>query len=604
MRYKLVERGNPANPTAPETEVMIKRERIKHIDGLRAIAVLAVILFHFGYLPNGFLGVDVFFVISGFLITGLIYSECKEKRFSVKRFYLRRIRRILPMVSLITVLAMIVGLFVMLPDDLENLAESAVATTLFGNNILQAITTKDYWNAVNEFKPLMHTWSLGIEEQYYFLYPFLFLVFSSERIRFILPALIALTILSLALYFTPFFDSPAKFYYLPFRFFELSSGGISAILLKEKMLTKKSPLLSAFFLFLILSLLIIGMEAIPNQLLLCVIVVATCGVIMFTVDGKNISCAILQNKPILYIGLISFSLYMWHQFAVAFARYFLWEEVTAQAYVIIFVVTFIASICSYHFIEQPFRNKKTISAKSLFAVLIPVNSLILILGMFLFFRAGIIRDVPELGITTQNVTRGLHAVYNSRIDAYDRDFTETDKVHILLIGNSFARDFGNILLESKWNEKIEIAWISDTEDPRITDRMKNAELLFYAFDKEEYYRRIPQNDTEKAFCVGVKRFGNNAGFFYNYNGQDYYSQRTKLGKKELELNDKLREQWGNKFIDIVGYIIDDNNTVPIFTPDRRFISQDCLHLTEGGAEYFAKLLEEDREFVLNKLILP
>lgn len=131
------------------------------IDGLRAIAVLAVIVFHFGYLSNGFLGVDIFFVISGFLITGIIYKEINDNRFSIINFYLRRIRRIIPLALFVSLVALIIGIATMLPDDLENLAQSVIATNLFSNNVLQAITVKNYWDLVNEYKPLMHTWSLG-----------------------------------------------------------------------------------------------------------------------------------------------------------------------------------------------------------------------------------------------------------------------------------------------------------------------------------------------------------------------------------------------------------------------------------------------------------
>ena len=146
------------------------------IDGLRAIAVLAVIIFHFGFLPNGYLGVDVFFVISGYLITGIIYNELNENRFSMINFYLRRTRRIIPLALFISMVSLSIGVATMLPDDLENLAQSVASTNLFSNNILQAITTKNYWDVVNEYKPLMHTWSLGIEEQYYLFYPLLFLL--------------------------------------------------------------------------------------------------------------------------------------------------------------------------------------------------------------------------------------------------------------------------------------------------------------------------------------------------------------------------------------------------------------------------------------------
>ena len=206
---------------------------IKYIDGLRAVAVLSVIFFHFGLLSKGYLGVDVFFVISGFLITRLIYRESRDG-FSIKDFYLRRIRRIIPLVSCVSFLSVVIGLFVMLPNDLKTLAQSVVATTLFSNNMLQAITTGNYWDVVNEFKPLMHTWSLGVEEQYYFLYPLLFMIFTRKRLRFILSVLIFLTVSSLALFFLPTFGYASKFYYLPFRFFELASGGIAAIFLETR----------------------------------------------------------------------------------------------------------------------------------------------------------------------------------------------------------------------------------------------------------------------------------------------------------------------------------------------------------------------------------
>jgi len=204
----------------------------KDIDGLRAIAVLAVIFFHFGYLPNGYLGVDIFFVISGFLITGSLYDECKNKQFSMKEFYMRRIRRIVPLISLVCLLALLGGVLVMLPEDLENLAESVIATNFFSNNILSAITLKDYWNPLNEYKPLMHTWSLGIEEQYYLIYPLLFVLFFRKKAGRILPALIILSMVSLMLFFLPF-SSSDKFYYLPFRFFELAFGGIVSILMRK-----------------------------------------------------------------------------------------------------------------------------------------------------------------------------------------------------------------------------------------------------------------------------------------------------------------------------------------------------------------------------------
>ena len=151
------------------------------IDGLRAIAVISVILFHLKYISNGYLGVDVFFVISGYLITSIIYKEVESNSFSILKFYEKRIRRIIPLVLFTSFVAFILGLFFMLPDDLENLSQAVFASNFSVNNILMRITSSDYWAIKNDYKPLMHTWSLGIEEQFYLFYPFIFFFLKGKK---------------------------------------------------------------------------------------------------------------------------------------------------------------------------------------------------------------------------------------------------------------------------------------------------------------------------------------------------------------------------------------------------------------------------------------
>ena len=155
----------------------------REIDGLRALAVLPVIFFHagFDYFSGGFVGVDIFFVISGYLITSIILIQIKKGTFSISDFYERRARRILPVLFFIMMISLSFGYIWMMPDEFKNFGQSLVATSLFSNNILLAITT-GYWDLTSEFKPLLHTWSLGVEEQYYVLFPFL-LVFSWKYFR-------------------------------------------------------------------------------------------------------------------------------------------------------------------------------------------------------------------------------------------------------------------------------------------------------------------------------------------------------------------------------------------------------------------------------------
>jgi peptidoglycan/LPS O-acetylase OafA/YrhL len=569
----------------------------KDIDGIRAIAVLSIIFFHFDLLPQGYLGVDVFFVISGFLITGLIYEECKEKRFSIKQFYFRRIRRIIPLVSVSCLVALVAGMFVMLPDDLENLAESIIATDLFSNNILQAITTKNYWDVVNEFKPLMHTWSLGVEEQYYLFFPFLVFIFLRKRFKWILPALMGLTILSIILYILPFSASD-KFYYLPFRFFELSFGGIFAVLLKINTLNKTICTNIKFYgLVLLICLLTLHVQGMPDIICLCLIVATTCCILVSTND--RLSYFILENKCIAFVGKISFSLYIWHQIILAYIRYFIDPKLDGTKLISVFAITAILSVLSYYLIEQPFRNKTKVNNRLLFVILAPSILISLSISLWLYNRSGIIRDIPELEITKSDIVKRLHIQYNNRVYVYDKPFMTKNKCKILIIGDSFARDFVNVLLESKFNNMIEISYSNNEQ----TIRINSADIIFFAssgpasVDTSSIFLNM-----KNVFRVGTKNWGINNGIFYNYKGNDYFEQRTHIEKIFVEWNIRLKSMWKNKYIDLIAYVIDEEGKVPVFTPDHKFISQDCRHFCRAGAVYFATLIGNDNNFILNKII--
>lgn len=560
------------------------------IDGLRAIAVVAVIAFHFGYLPNGFLGVDVFFVISGYLITGIIYREMNNNEFSVLKFYMRRTRRILPLTLFIVFVAMLIGLFVMLPDDLENLAQSIVATNIFGNNVLQAITTKNYWDVVNEFKPLMHTWSLGIEEQYYLAYPLLLLLIGKNHKKWLLPVLIMLGIASVLLYFLPFKDFQ-KFYYLPFRFFELAAGGIAALYLKDRVFISS---FSSIFVVGLILMLLAGNKLLPNQFVLPVTVMLTLAVIV-TYDGKSsISSFVLKNKLSVAIGLISFSLYMWHQVVLAFSRYFLIQKPELIHIASMSVAIVILSIFSYFVIEKPFRNKNKTSTRTVLSVLGLLFVVTTSSSLYIYTKGGIIRDVPELGISKNDGDRNIHAKYNARVHDYNKSFSDNpNTVKVLVIGNSFGRDWVNVLLESKFRKSLEISYIFHPfENPNLKYRADAADVIFFSTANRGDVNKLGL-DTSKLFVIGTKNFGISSGYFYNYSGNDYFQQRTLMEDGYLEKNEELRQEWGSKYIDLIAKIIDKDNTVPVFTNENMFISQDCRHFTKAGAIYFSDLFEDE-----------
>ena len=572
----------------------------KDIDGLRALAVLVVFVFHCGYLPAGYLGVDIFFVISGYLITKIIFLKSIDNSFSIVDFYLRRIRRIIPLVSFFCLIALVAGLFTMLPDDLENLAQSVVATNFFGNNVLQYLTTGNYWDIVNEFKPLMHTWSLGIEEQYYFIYPFVFLVLKGKLLRYVLPLLIVLTLVSLGSYYF-LEDTAANFYLLPSRFFELSIGGMGAIVFKNKLIVSK---FRVFYILILLLFCVLDIPFLPNALLIPLVVVATLMILITSSSQNSLSTYILENKVAVGLGKISFSIYMWHQVILAFSRYLVLDNLTLPHMIGFLVLTIILSIGTYYFIEQPFRNKKRVSTKYLLAVLSVVIVLTTISSLYIYNNAGVIKDIPELEITRNNVSRGMHAQYNDRINELNRDFKNSGRLKTLIIGDSFGRDWANVLKSSKFNDSLDLIYLDNhlTEKELLLRRMEDAELIFWSQLMQDALKGLDLSKEmkQKIWSVGTKNFGVNNGKFYNHKGNDYCAQRTRMEAGYFELNTVLRNNWQDRYIDLIALVINEQNTVPIFTDDCKFISQDTRHLTKSGAQYFARLIEQKPDFVLNQ----
>ncbi|RAJ85826.1 peptidoglycan/LPS O-acetylase OafA/YrhL [Chitinophaga dinghuensis] len=574
----------------------------KDIDGLRAIAVLAVIVFHFGYLPNGYLGVDIFFVISGYLITKIVYNETLKNEFSVLKFYLRRIRRIIPLVLFTSSVALIIGLLVMLPDDLENLSQSIVATNFFANNILLLITSRDYWNTVNEFKPLMHTWSLAVEEQFYLFFPVIFLVFSGKKIKWILPLLIGLTIISLALYLFGT-DSSKAFYCIQYRFFELSIGGIAAILFSNKSISGWYKLV-LFAIIIPILLFDLGLSQ-KVQLLL---IVAASTIMLLPSDGKQKPVAFLmENKIMMAIGKISFSLYMWHQIIIAYSRYFVFEKITVTDTLILSIIIVILSIFSYYLIEQPFRNKSIVKNSTLLFITGTLFIITTASSLFLYRKAGIIRDVPELDIYSSTITnnfsfsgykRNAHIEYNAAVYDLDKNFTQSDKIKVLVIGNSFARDWVNVLQESKYAGKIEISYATDFNSAKdLAARISQSQYIFFSCLPKKDFDSLSLRwniQASKCWNIGTKQFGANNGIIYNRRGNsDYCSQRINVADDINQENIKFKQEWGNKFIDLLGLATDSTGKIPVFTPNCKFISQDCAHLTKEGAKYFAQLLNNN-----------
>lgn len=591
----------------------------KDIDGLRAIAVLSVIVFHMGYLPNGYLGVDIFFAISGFLITKIVYKEAVENRFSIANFYLRRTRRIIPLVSFICILVLVLGYFVMLPDDFENMCQSIVATNLFANNLLQLYTTGNYWDVVNEYKPLMHTWSLGVEEQFYLIYPIIFMFLGGKKSKYILPVLGILTAASFYLFLFKNVLHPYKFYSIQYRFFELSIGGIAAILFTDKKLPNILPLL----LVIIIVILLLFDLHLPANLQLIISVLASVTLLVSGGNGNKIFTLLMENKVITWIGKISFSLYMWHQVVLAFTRYLFADNITLSVGIMLFVLMVGLSFASYFLVEQPFRDKAKIKTPMLLSIVALTFVFTTSASYYFYTFGGIVRDVPELELYKANDLinqdkNKIHSTYNDRIYKMDMGFTAGNKIKVLVVGNSFARDFANVLLESSIGNQIEISYLrirhyrsvgGYTRDMKaykdLNNRLSTANFIFFSeLDKEnfEILREKFNIDSTKVWNVGTKNFGSNNGIYYNQpHDQNYCKQRVKMNEGFFEKNNLQKQQWGVRYIDYISPVIDKEGKIPVFTADCKFISQDCRHFTHAGAVQFAKILDPQiSQIILSK----
>lgn len=263
------------------------------------------------------------------------------------------------------------------------------------------------------------------------------------------------------------------------------------------------------------------------------------------------------------------------------------------------LITILISIGTYYLIEQPFRHKY--KTRNVFIILLISFITTTAISLYVVKKAGVLKDIPELGISKASIQIGEHKKYNDKIYKLDKPFTNTEKLKILVVGNSFARCWSNVLLESKFKDFIEISYIYDAySHPDLSKRSKKADYIFLSTFRKEQSRKLNLN-TNKTYCVGTKNFGVNNGLYYNYVGDDYCLQRTSLEDRYLILNNALKKQWEDKYIDLIDLVINEYNTVSVFTPDCKFISQDCEHFTEYGAKYFAYLIENSPEFVLNKL---
>ena len=396
----------------------------KDIDCLRGISVLAVILYHFkfDYFSGGYLGVDIFFVISGFLITSIILEEISLEKFSLINFYERRIRRLFPALIVVIITTSFLFEMVFLETEIKKLVFSIISTILFyANFYFQDIGS--YFSPLNEQQPLLHTWSLSIEEQFYLIFPiFLVLFFKRINIAFILIILFALFSISLSqfggnLKFSyPYVENHLSFFALPqfafyftlTRIWEILVGCLLALFLfNNKKFFENRYLVLLGYLLIFLSILFFDKNTLHPSIITLIPITGTLLVLLYSSENFNESgvFVIFNNYILLKVGLISYSLYLWHQPIYQFFNqiYFIDSNNLVKFFIIFLLL--ILSFFSFKFIEQPFRDKKKINQKNIFIFYILSTILIFLFCLYSLYLRDFSKKYSDLVYDISNFSK-------------------------------------------------------------------------------------------------------------------------------------------------------------------------------------------------------
>ncbi|CAF0953534.1 unnamed protein product [Adineta ricciae] len=638
----------------------------EEIDGLRSIAVIPVILYHAGFtkfFAGGYIGVDIFFVISGYLITSVIEHECEQERFSIINFYERRCRRILPALFFIICLSSLGAYYLMLPEELKEYGETVISILCLSSNVFFWYKNDGYFSEINELNPLVHTWSLAVEEQFYFIFPILCYLLRKRKRCLIIVLIICAGISfflcqwggNLPLIFNHqfyMFSQPhyASFYLPTGRIWELLFGAFIAFFLRTHDLTEKTyRIVNEFFSIIGLALIIVSViflnshriPSFPN----CYTLLPTVGASLIILFGQKNTLVgyLLSTRLLRFIGLISYSIYLWHQPLLAFLR--LQSNRTPEIFIITIVIitVFLLSIFTYFCVEQPFRNKTRFTRKQIFSMAGVGSILILILALGLIQTANsrtaiagndgdtYLSDLRKYG-NWQYVVRDFNQL------AKRKTFSNESNTKLVLIGDSFAQDFYNIIVEGKYLSSYDIrvyyiysrcqiylgsqnrkqfidvqhhqTCANDNDIKLALPLIRQANVILLVNNWYEWSaRRLPMTirllnltKQQEIFIVGPKHFGKVNPKLYINKTMEYRIKQFQHPKAEtIKVNDLLERTIDpSMYVNVLRMICNGyNHTCPLFTREGKLISHDGAHLTKYGVIYVGNIIFQNKP--LNRL---
>ena len=483
------------------------------IDGLRAIAVVSVILYHFQIsildyqtFSGGFIGVDIFFVISGYLITLIILKELVTTgKFSFKFFYERRIRRLIPLLLVVIIITIPFALYYLLPNDLMDYSKSIIYSLFFGSNFYFHHASQQYGAESAFYIPFLHTWSLSIEEQYYLLFPVILILLFKYLNKYLIYLLIFGFVFSLFIADWGSRNHPSfNFYILPARGWELLAGSILAYFeVKFGKMNKNNFLniiLPSIGLFLIChSIIFFNDEMFHPSFYTLSPVIGTCLIIWFA-NKKEFITQILSSKIFVGVGLISYSLYLWHYPILVF--YNIMDKIYFGSFdkLALLIAILFLSILSYFYIEKPSRNKKY-KFRFIFVPMIFISFMILVFNLIIIFQQGFKNRYPLMfhNDMTQNnwnlLKNEQNEICHNKVGRCIFNSQANNKIFI--IGDSFM---GTIMFDLK-NRVLEKGY-------SFTTSTKIGCLYFPGFDKVNRKTNEISNDCNNDYFTELQEYLN------------------------------------------------------------------------------------------------
>ncbi|OWK29781.1 acyltransferase family protein [Sphingomonas mucosissima] len=568
----------------------------REIDGLRTVAVLPVLLSHAGVslFAGGFVGVDVFFVISGYLITGIILSEMDEQRFSIMRFYERRTRRLLPALFVMMAACLIAGWFLMSADAYQNLGQSVVATTVFSNNILLTMTS-GYWDMESQFKPLLHTWSLGVEEQYYIAVPLILVLVHRYLRRHVPLALATIGVISFALCLWSMRAHPVgNFYLLHTRAWELAAGGWAATV-RSPDDHRGSDALSILGLLMIAATVLALPEGSPSPSPAIALPVAGTALILLYCRA-GLAHRVLGSRLMVGIGMISYSAYLWHQPLFAFLRVASSSSPPVWQFVALIPVALCLAWASWRFVERPFRSR-SMRFRTVAAVLAPAALALLLIGALLHLRGGL---PQRFDVAPGADPPASFKAYNMRVFELKQDrFPPGARQRALILGNSTARDVVNMAGEAGALPGYAIVYRDDLslcDGDRLSASKRAlvaaATLVVLAYDHQPQrtcsgWQLAQRLDLHgKIVFIGPKGFGVNLNPYARLPLAQRRCARVPLSATAREASRLYRAITPPQlYVDVIAALSPDGRHVPVFDTQGRSLSEDRVHVTRAGARF-------------------